>query len=88
MDQGSEFVPSQPAANEKSLLPAVHGVSRSSVTSLRSLGKDFETDTLDRYERRARSQRKCAIRDYDAARAALAARQQPTENFRVNGTCM
>jgi hypothetical protein len=69
MDPESEFVPSQPVASEKSLLPAVHGVSRNSVTSLRSLGKGFETGTLDRYERRARSQRKCAIRDYDAARA-------------------
>ena len=61
MDPESEFVPSQPVANEKSLLLAVHSVSRNSVTSLRSLGKDFETGTLDRYERRARSQR-----DYDA----------------------
>ena len=58
----------------------VHGASRNSVSPLRDSGKDFEAGTLNRYEKRARSRRKFAIRDYDAARAALAACQRPIEN--------
>jgi hypothetical protein len=58
----------------------VHGASRNVVIPLRSLGKDFEASALDRYERRARSRRKFAIRDYAAARTALVALQRPIEN--------
>jgi hypothetical protein len=54
----------------------VHGASRNSVTPLRSLSKDFEAGALDLYEKRARSRRKFAIREYDDARAALAVRQR------------
>ncbi len=60
---------------------AVHGASRNAVVPLRSLGKDFEAGALDRYEKRARSRRKIAIRNYDAGRAALAARQRLIEKY-------
>jgi hypothetical protein len=57
----------------------VNASSLSAVISEGSLGKDFEAGALERYERRARSRRKFAIRDYDTARAELTARQRPIE---------
>jgi hypothetical protein len=57
----------------------VHGASRGAVIPLRNLGKDFEAGAFDRYEKRARSRRKFAIRDYDAARVALPTRRRPIE---------
>lgn len=49
------------------------------VIPLTSLGKDFEAGALDRYEKRVRSRRKFAIRDYEAARVALPTRRRPIE---------
>ena len=69
--------PSPPYPNFKADSPGVvHGDSRSTVIPMRSLFKEFEGGALDRYEKRARSRRKFAIRDYDDARAALAARRR------------
>jgi hypothetical protein len=70
----------RPPENFRADSPGLVHVPRNAVFPLRNLDKDFDAGTLDRYERRARSRRKFAIRDYDAARAALAAHQRPVEN--------
>jgi hypothetical protein len=56
------------------------GSSRDRSQSAEELERDFEPCALDRYERRARSRRRFAIRDYDDARAALAARKRSIED--------
>jgi hypothetical protein len=52
----------------------INGTSPNAGVPQGSLGEDFEAGALERYEMRARSRRKFAIRDYDAARAELPAR--------------
>jgi hypothetical protein len=61
----------------------VNGVSPHAVIRRRSLGNDFEAGALERYELKGApgARRKFAIRDYDAARAGLAARQQSIEDL-------